>query len=938
MMDVFAVMTQINEQLDAVPDLEQFLKVVAGVIKDLSQFHRVMVYQFDELWNGQVVAELVDWNQTHDLFQGLHFPASDIPAQARQLYAINKVRLLYDREQPTARIIVRNKDDLETPLNMTHCYLRAMSPIHIKYLGNMGVRASMSVSIMGFGQLWGLIACHSYGTHRMRVSFPVRQMLRLLCQSISRNIERLSYAQRLQTRKLINTMSSENHPTGQIVSNADELLGLFEADYGILVIGEGAKILGPNIHGQDILVMAEYLRLKQFDTIQVSQSVVKDFPDLELSTGLSVVAGLLYVPLSSGGKDFIAFLRKGQMKEVHWAGRPENKEASGGLEPRKSFKIWSEMVSGRSRSWTDEHMETAGVLALVYGKFIEVWRQKESALQTTRLTNILLSNASHEVRTPLNHIINYLEMALDGPLDDETRENLSMSHAASKSLLFTINDLLDLTRLESGHETSLNEAFDLQAAIEEATRVYKNEASRRNIEFALDVTNSPQMVIGDVKKIKTVVANLTANSLKYTKDGSITVQCRTFGEPEGLRAPKQTAVEIVVADSGCGIPSDKLESIFREFEQVESSAPRTTSSAGLGLGLAVVARIVEQLGGQLRVDSKVNQGSQFSFLIPLALPGSSQDISSPTGSRHSGGSSHFLNPDRASSRDSVAGSAGSDINSLVEALQSNHMASPKRTASPGDRLELPSPTSQAPTAGKVDVVGSATPMRPIKIEMDGPDVVLRRPPAAFIQPAPPVSTTEPLATLIAAPIVTDSTASSSTISNFPDFPKLRVLVVEDNDINRKVLAKRLSNLGHTVVNTTNGQECLDTVQHDREYDCVLMDIQMPIMNGNDATVGIRKLEQDSPPPSNHPTRHRASQELNGRIPIFAVSASLYERNLDYMIGLGMDGWILKPISFKRLDVILRGITDASQRDRDVYHPGCSWELGGWFTKCSTTSS
>lgn len=167
-MDVFAVMAQINEQLGAAADLDSFLKVVVGVIKDLTQFHRVLVYQFDELWNGKVVAELVDWNRTHDLFHGLHFPATDIPPQARQLYAlsefrgtcsltytdlplVDKVRLLYDRGQPTARLVVRSKKDLDPPLvctsaplhgterlimyvpqNMTHCYLRAMSPIHIK--------------------------------------------------------------------------------------------------------------------------------------------------------------------------------------------------------------------------------------------------------------------------------------------------------------------------------------------------------------------------------------------------------------------------------------------------------------------------------------------------------------------------------------------------------------------------------------------------------------------------------------------------------------------------------------------------------------------------------------------------------------------------------------------------------------------------------------
>jgi hypothetical protein len=115
-MDVFAVLAQINDQLGAAPDLETFLKVVVGVIKDLTQFHRCLVYSFDAQWNGQVVAELVDWSKTHDLYKGLMFPMTDIPAQARELYRINKVRLLYDRAQTTARLVLRSKEDLDYPL------------------------------------------------------------------------------------------------------------------------------------------------------------------------------------------------------------------------------------------------------------------------------------------------------------------------------------------------------------------------------------------------------------------------------------------------------------------------------------------------------------------------------------------------------------------------------------------------------------------------------------------------------------------------------------------------------------------------------------------------------------------------------------------------------------------------------------------------------
>ncbi|KAI0320183.1 hypothetical protein OF83DRAFT_1053619 [Amylostereum chailletii] len=912
MMDVFAVMAQINDQLGAAPDLDEFLKVVVGVIKDLTQFHRVLVYQFDESWNGKTVAELVDWQKTHDLYRGLHFPASDIPAQVRGITWLHKMRLLYDRDQVTARLVVKSADDLKVPLNMTHCYLRAMSPIHIKYLGNMGVRSSMSVSIMAFGQLWGLVACHSYGSYGTRVSFPVRQMLRLLSDSISRNIERLSYAQRLHTRKLFNTMTSDQHPTGYIVSNADDLLGLFDADFGVLVIGEGAKILGPNQHGQEVLVVAEYLRLKQFNLIQVSQAVTKDYPDLHLYTGLEVIAGLLYVPLSSGGRDFIAFLRKGQPRHVHWAGKPykEDRGEKATLEPRRSFKVWSETVAGRCRAWTDEQLETAGVLALVYGKFIEVWRQKETALQTTKLTNILLSNAGHEVRTPLNHIINCLELALNGALDLETRANLSQSHAASKasSLLFTINDLLDLTRLESGNETSFNEPFDLHGIIEDATNLYKTEAIRRGLKFQLDIANSPRMVVGDSSKIRTVVANLTANSLKYTQVGSITITCKAFDEPQGLRHPRSLAVEIVVRDTGCGIPATKLESIFREFEQVESAQPKTSAAPGLGLGLAVVARIVEQLGGQLRVDSKVNEGSSFSFLIPFTLwDGVGR---SPSSTLSSTSSSSFPRQ-----RKSSHGSGSSrEVDNIVDAFTNT-------LGMIGPGVETPSPKMAVP--GIFHIPGSRTPLRPVKVADHNLDA-----PLGNISSLSSIGT----AGLFGLP--------SENISDGPRRPapsskpnpggvKLRVLIVEDNDINRKILAKRLVLDGHIVVNTTNGQEGVDQIVADQAFDCILMDVQMPILNGFEATERIRELEVSS-----LPKLERTSHLLNGRIPIFAVSASLLERQRDELSEIGIDGWILKPIDFKRLRLILQGVTDSEQRAREEYKAGASggWELGGWLPR------
>lgn len=212
------------------------------------------------------------------------------------------------------------------------------------------------------------LAQHRAAQLRAATSYPQAGSSRHPASSASAQ----PYSRRLvQSQFNAITGSAKQQPQSYIVSNADDLLGLFDADFGVLVIGEGAKILGPNEHGQEVLVVAEYLRLKHFSTIQVSQAVTKDFSDLQLLTGLEVIAGLLFVPLSKGGSDFIALLRKGQPRAVRWAGRPYKDGADGSrgsLEPRASFRVWSETVAGQCRAWSDDQLETAGMLALVYGK------------------------------------------------------------------------------------------------------------------------------------------------------------------------------------------------------------------------------------------------------------------------------------------------------------------------------------------------------------------------------------------------------------------------------------------------------------------------------------------------------------------------------------------------------------------------------------------
>jgi light-regulated signal transduction histidine kinase (bacteriophytochrome)/CheY-like chemotaxis protein len=1052
-LDMFEILSQVNEQLTAQNDLQGFLKVAVSLIREITGFSRVMIYQFDEQWNGQVVCELVDWNDTHDLYRGLHFPATDIPKQARDLYLLNKIRLLYDRDQPSARMVCREADDLKTPVDMTHSFLRAMSPIHIKYLANMGVRASMSISIVAFDQLWGLIALHTYGSTGKRVSFPMRQLCRLIGESVSRNIERLSYTRRLSARKLINTLPTDRNPSGYIISSAEDLLTLFDADFGVIAIGNEAKILGPLNASQEVLAVTEYLRIKKFKHVVTSQDVASDFPDMILPQGLQVIAGLLLVPLSSSGIDFITFLRKGQTRHVNWAGKPfkAGQEGTAVLEPRKSFKIWSETVVGTCRGWKDEELETASVLCLVYGKFISVWRQREQAMQYNQLNKLLLSNATHEVRTPLNHIINYLEMALDSQLDSDTRENLSKSHMASKSLLFVINDLLDLTRHEEGNPLLLQEPFDLAATIREAVEMHEWEAKRRNIDFGLETTPEKCYVLGDAARVRQVVVNTVSNSVKHTSQGHVHVEMRQrTAEEMNVDLPENCdmEIELTISDTGSGIPREKLEAIFREFEQVESviadpyqrhedelnvdiiqesamaSQNKEGNDSGLGLGLAIVARVVKNLGGQLRVDSTVGEGSRFTYYLPFKS--ATAKAVSEKGSSRGGSEGQMRRSNSIESGGSNGSSVRSDINSLVEAISAPHLDTSNRGHTPrgksdslregmrGTQIGATTPRQseamssiqnnpssparvqsgrRASADGTVQIAGSVIPLRSVKVDPHNLDTVARGDNQQGLseQLGAPISMTPPssqqsvftssgmvdpsrevrrehLPGFTRVPSQSEfSESASSTNSNngmedrrsssgqasirkkiaearaknaasSPQLPtpvsQLRVLVVEDDPINRMILKKRLALDGHIVMLAVNGEEGVRQFKENgQEMDVILMDLQMPICNGQDACRRIRACEEERGSGSGNKLANRpASHVLNGRIPIFAVSATLDFKMRQEMCDIGMDGWVLKPIDFNRLRSIMRGLTHVEQRERERWKPGHVWEQGGWLSE------
>ncbi|CAG8978997.1 hypothetical protein HYALB_00009899 [Hymenoscyphus albidus] len=855
-MDIFNAMTQAQEQLVASQSLQGIFDVVEGLVSELTGFHRAIFYRSDEMKNGSVEAELVDDRASSEIFRGLQYRASDIPKQARELCKINRIRLLHDRDGETARLVCRDEADFVKPLDLTHSYLRAMSPIYLKYLGNMGVRSSMSISIVINSDLWGLIACHQYGDTGLRVSLPIRELFRNIGECAASNIERLVMLQRLEARRPPQTAPPAQSPQGFIAASSSDLLRAFDADFGMLSIQDEARAIG---------------RLDptgKHSTIVCSQNVNADFPTINYPPGIEVISSLLLIPLSMGGNDFIFDGQETHMRKL--CNRAPNTKC-----PAAYFARWTESVIGKSKAWTDDQLDTATVLSLLYGRFIEIWRQKESASQNSRLTRLLIRNSSHEVRTPLNAIVNYLEMALETDIDGTTRDLLEKAHRASRSLIYVIDDLLNLTKAEDGPVSRVGNAFDLGATFSDVITAFQKEAIRKGLDLTVSTHQGiPVMVKSDPSRLRQVLSNITSNAFQHSVNGGTKVEICPIRNTES-----NSVVGISVQDVGLGMSETQLDDLFPEFEQIVDedewslsydNTPQSIDGGivpSLGVGIAVVARYVRNMNGQIRVSSELGKGTIFGIELPFEHA-QTGDFRTAAGL-----AKKYLLP-RAASFDSNSSVPNSPI--------------PKE-----DAVNKESEPQSKPSEESL----KHRPLRTLSYDPEVNDKV-KKPITASRQD--------------------QQNLDGADGSNCN--PSLSVLIAEDNPINARLLSKRLLKLGHEVEVAYDGQECFDYfASRIRKVDVILMDIQMPLVDGAQSVKMIRRLEAElKNTPNSRP-----------RVPVIAVSASLTEDNRFVYLQSGFDAWVLKPVNFGRLELLLKGIKNQEVRGQALYVPGY-WEGGGWF--------
>jgi chemotaxis family two-component system sensor kinase Cph1 len=354
-------------RMEQASDIADLARAAANETRTLSGFDRVMVYRFDEQWNGEVIAEST--GKTDVSYLGLRFPASDIPAQARRLFLLNRLRAIADIDSTPVPIVPEIGPPTNRPLDLTHSFLRSASPVHIEYLRNMRVRSSMTVSVIVQGRLWGMIACHDSARHQVdRLTRSVCELIgRILASQVMLRIENALLQSRLDSRNRLEAYMADIEASTSLFRTQPfegvRLRELLDADGLVSCINGVVTCEGTTV---DEAVLRPIVgKLRAFASRGIASSNRLGILDHDAESYARAVSGALYLGLAEGSNEYLLLVRRELVETVSWAGNPDkavNADADGTLRPRTSFAAWKETMRGRTRPWTELELESARIL------------------------------------------------------------------------------------------------------------------------------------------------------------------------------------------------------------------------------------------------------------------------------------------------------------------------------------------------------------------------------------------------------------------------------------------------------------------------------------------------------------------------------------------------------------------------------------------------
>lgn len=604
-------LTRVLNKIQSSRSIPELGNSAAVLTREILGYDRVMIYKFDEEWNGMVLAEskipeLESW-------LGLHYPATDIPAQSRELFLKHQVRMISDVQYSPVPIEPELSPLTGKPLDLSNSSLRAVSPIHIEYLTNMEVGASLSAAIIVQGKLWGLIACHHKTSKYL--NYYQRESCRFLAQMLSTEIalqESNNFIEKTTgSGRLLNDLADQLRKNNNIIESLAQgpvsFTDLVSCSGGAIYFGGKWKLKG-NVPSQPQLeeLMNKFL-IHQEAGIYHTRNLSTVF-DRALDYK-SVASGILSLRVAES--KYILWFRPEIVQTVSWGGDPEDKafynEEKKRLSPRKSFKKWTNELKGISEDWKDFDLSAARDLGdRVSHTLLAKQRKEISALnrkliEANKDLELFSYGLSHDLRAPIRGMEGYLQILKEDHSEELSVDGLEILNLAA-ALTGKMNTLIDDILSYSG----LSTMKDLQVQEVPTSKILEEvllliNVKRNYPDTSIRIEDKLPPIKGDRRMLFQLWLNILNNALKYS--GKVKTPEISIGTVQ-----KNGKEVFFVTDNGIGIEEEYLEKIFDTFTRVAGK-----NYSGSGIGLAIVKKIIEKHKGAIWVESARGEGTTFYF-------------------------------------------------------------------------------------------------------------------------------------------------------------------------------------------------------------------------------------------------------------------------------------------------------------------------------------